>query len=145
MTNNDNMLMITMGLTCDGLNRFTITGRDWIKLEGWMRHYNLDDSDETCDISYYHIARNITPKQREKFVCCFSLEAGKDYILHLVYGEESGLWLKEKENTDKYYHKEKAKEVLEELEIEKWNPRSVGGKLDFNRRAVEDGIEWKEE
>ena len=54
-------------------------------------------------------------------------------------------WLEHKEQTDKYYEKEKAKKVLEEMDVEKWNPRSVGGKLDFDRRAKEDGIVWDEE
>tara|TARA_R110000822_G_scaffold282609_1_gene404169 strand:+ start:85 stop:648 length:564 start_codon:yes stop_codon:yes gene_type:complete len=37
------------------------------------------------------------------------------------------------------------KRVLEEMDISKWNPRSVMGKLDFDRRAEEDGITWNEE
>ena len=147
---NDNMLLITMGLTSEGLNDFTITGKDWIKLEEWMSHYDLDHCDETCDTNYYVVAENITPKQREKFVGYHELEEAKELILYFIYGEsgqQSGWkeWLQHKEDTDKYCEKYKAKEVLKELEIDKWNPRSVGGKLDFNRRAEEDGIVWKEE
>ena len=41
-------------------------------------------------------------------------------------------------------HNNQLKEVLEEMEIDKYNPRSVGGKLDFDRRAEEDGIVWEE-
>ena len=159
MTTNDNMLLITMGLTSEGLNSFTITGRDWIKLEKFMSHYDLTSCDETCDSSYYEIARNITPKQREKFVDCYDLKEAKEYIIHLVYGDgcyrhnnPDGLspkelmeeWLEHKEETDKYNEKEKATKVLEEMEIDKYNPRSVGGKLDFDRRAEEDGIVWRE-
>ena len=143
---NDDMLLITMGLTSEGLNSFTITGRDWVKLEEWMSHYNLDNCDETCDISYYKIASNITPKQREKFNRYYDLNDAKDYILYLVYEQDyMEEWLEHKQSIDEYYEKEKAKEVLEELEIDKYNPRSVGGKLDFNRRAEEDGIVWTEE
>ena len=147
MTTNDNMLLITMGLTSEGLNSFTITGRDWIKLEKFMSHYDLTSCDETCDSSYYEIARNITPKQREKFVDCYDLKEAKDNIIHLVYGSSAeGIeeWLEHKEEIDKYYEKEKATKVLEEMEIDKYNPRSVGGKLDFDRRAEEDGIVWRE-
>ena len=159
MTSNDNILLITMGLTCEGLNSFTITGRNWVKLEKFMRHYDLTDCNETCDISYYEIARNITPKQREKFVDCYDLKEAKDNIIQLVYGssryqkynremknEAEGMveWFEHKEEIDKYYEKEKATKVLEEMEIDKYNPRSVGGKLDFDRRAEEDGIVWRE-
>ena len=146
---NDNMLLITMGLTSEGLNSFTITGRDWIKLEEWMEHYELKDMDGTCDISYYKIASNITPKQREKFNRYYDLNDAKDYILYLtgyrVRGDYIEEWLEHKQSIDEYCEKEKAKEVLEELEIDKYNPRSVGGKLDFNRRAEEDGIVWTED
>lgn len=143
---NDNMLLITMGLTSEGLNSFTITGRDWEKLKEWMSHYELDDCDETCDKDYYIVAYNVTPKQREKFNRYYDLNDAKDYILYLVYEQDyMEEWLEHKQSIDEYYEKEKAKEVLEELEIDKYNPRSVGGKLDFNRRAEEDGIVWTEE
>ena len=150
MASNDNMLLITMGLTSEGLNDFTITGKDWIKLENWMWYYELDNNDETCDANYYVVAENITPKQREKFVGYYQLEEAKEHILYFVYGESGQQsdwkeWLEHKLEIDKYYEKQKAKKVLEELEIDKFNPRSVGGKLDFNRRAEEDGIVWKEE
>ena len=154
---NNNILLITMGLTCDGLNSFTITGRNWIKLDKWMRHYDLESSDKTMDATYYKIAENITPKQQEKFVYCYDLNHAQNYILDLIYGprghnaelafngKERGEWLEDKESKDRYYEKEKAKKVLEEMDVEKWNPRSVGGKLDFDRRAKEDGIVWDEE
>ena len=150
---NDNMLLITMGLTSEGLNSFTITGRDWIKLEEWMGHYELKHMDETCDISYYKIASNVTPKQREKFNIYYDLNEAKDNILYLtgywVRGDYKEEWLEHKQFIDEYWdkaeHEQKTKEVLEELEIDKYNPRSVGGKLDFNRRAEEDGIVWTEE
>tara|TARA_R110002072_G_scaffold174581_1_gene330034 strand:+ start:701 stop:1243 length:543 start_codon:yes stop_codon:yes gene_type:complete len=145
MASNENMLLITMTSRLQGLNTFTITGRDWIKLEKWMSHYDLDNYEETCDISYYVIARNITPKQREKFANYYELEEAKENILYLVYDNDREEWLEHKLGIEKYYEKQKAKEVLEELEIDKFNPRSVGGKLDFNRRAEEDGIVWKEE
>ena len=122
---NNNILLITMGLTCDGLNSFTITGRNWIKLDKWMRHYDLESSDKTMDATYYKIAENITPKQQEKFVDYWTYEEAQNYIL-AFNGKERG-------------------EVLEEMDVEKWNPRSVGGKLDFDRRAKEDGIVWDEE
>ena len=80
---NNNILLITMGLTCDGLNSFTITGRNWIKLDKWMRHYDLESSDKTMDATYYKIAENITPKQQEKFVYCYDLKEAKDNIIHL--------------------------------------------------------------
>ena len=45
----------------------------------------------------------------------------------------------------KINHNRTLKIVLEEMDISKWNPRSVMGKLDFDRRAEEDGITWAEE
>ena len=141
---NNNILLITMGLTCDGLNSFTITGRNWIKLDKWMRHYNLTDCDQTMDISYYKIAQNVTPKQQEKFVCCYDLNQAQNYILDLCFDSKEE-WDEYEKSEDRYYTKQHTKEVLAEMEIEKWNPRSVGGKLDFDRRAKEDGIVWDEE
>jgi len=40
------------------------------------------------------------------------------------------------------YKKEKHNKIASELELSKWNPRSVLGKLEFDRRAEEDGIKY---
>tara|TARA_R110000772_G_scaffold152434_1_gene263197 strand:+ start:376 stop:711 length:336 start_codon:yes stop_codon:yes gene_type:complete len=38
------------------------------------------------------------------------------------------------------YQMEKVQKLHKQLEVEKYNPRSVIGKLDFDRRAIADGI-----
>ena len=81
---NDNILLITMGVTSKGLNSFTITGRNWVKLEQWMRLYKLD-CNVYCDNSYYEIARNVTPRQRVNFINFYDLEKAQNFVLDWVF------------------------------------------------------------
>ena len=61
---------------------------------------------------------------------------------HLVSAEWMTKFINRKQAE---YKKEKHSKIASELELSKWNPRSVLGKLDFDRRAKEDGIEWTDD
>ena len=91
------------------------------------------------------VARNITEKQLEKFNLSNSWEIisemtywqlydiKKDYSYRQL-GEEQ-IWMDKKKEEEWY-------DVHKELEEAKFNPRNPLGKLDFYRRAEEDGIEY---
>ena len=66
--------------------------------------------------------------------------SGECAVFHTKYNME----MIEQYKKYKIIHNNQLKIVLEEMEVSKFNPRSVMGKLDFDRRAEEDGIVWEE-
>ena len=137
MSKNDAVLLVTFGEVGDGLENFTISGKNWIKLKKWIEAENIDGFTGLDTIDYFYVAYNITPKQTEKFAdYCVYEEAKKYMIDYIGVGNYEEYIIRE----SKYEEKKIRDKVLKEMDIEKWNPRSVIGKLDFDRRAEEDGI-----
>ena len=139
---NDAILMITFGEVCGGLENFTISGKNWIKLKKWIEAEGIDSFTGLDNIDWFYVAYNITPKQTEKFADYCDYEEAKKYMIDYL---GKGVYEEYMMREAKYHEKQIRDKVLEEMDVEKWNPRSVGGKLDFDRRAKEDGIVWDEE
>ena len=97
------------------------------ELSSW--HYDLT-------IVCYKIATKITRKQLEKF------EDVMDswQVITAIMDNWDGLLDVAKDNCKRYF----VDYMEPELELSKWNPRSVLGKLEFDRRAKEAGIEWSD-
>ena len=85
---NDNILLITFGEPGDGLNNFTITGRDWIKLEKWMETYRIADCYGVNNYTWYEVARDITPTQQRKFHTILTKKEAQEFIVEYI-GEEN--------------------------------------------------------
>tara|TARA_R110000803_G_C11822873_1_gene302196 strand:- start:42 stop:476 length:435 start_codon:yes stop_codon:yes gene_type:complete len=141
MSKNDAVLLVTFGEVGDGLFSFTICEKQFKLLQGWINKYHIKDIDNLCSFDYFFVAYNITPKQMEKFSDYHNFLEAKQYMIDCC--EYNGSYIKHMDNYYQYEKKEirqTTNEVLKEMDIEKWNPRSVIGKLDFDRRAEEDGI-----
>ena len=82
------------------------------------------------------VAHNITPKQLLKFYNVEGSALAIREVLKWFEHDADEIWLEA--------HRQNYKMVQNQLDINKWNPRSVLGKLEFDRRAVEDGITWRE-
>ena len=95
---------------------------------------------------YHHdrtlIGYNFTAKQLEKFIM-FDVKVFKQEFIDVQ--------IKHKTSSDginfdgeEYWTFDNQTDLpfIDELEKSKWNPRSVLGKLEFDRRLVEDGIEF---
>ena len=136
---NDNVLMITFGEVGDGLENFTISGKNWIKLKKWIDDENIDGFYVLENIEWFYVAYNITPKQTEKFADYYGYEEAKKYMIDYV-GKD--VYEEHIISVSKYEEKEIRTKVLEEMDVSKYNPRAVLGKLDFDRRAEADGIVW---
>ena len=78
------------------------------------------------------------------FKCIGKMKKTKRNGEYAVFHMKHNIEMIEQYKKYKTTHNNQLKEVLEEMEIDKFNPRSVGGKLDFDRRAEEDGIVWRE-
>ena len=81
----------------------------------------------------YLVASNITPTQSRKFdLLLSSWDALNEFLDHFGWTDDD--W-----KTDDWRTSAR-KELHAELDVSKWNPRSVLGKLEFDRRAEADGI-----
>ena len=127
---NDNVLLITFGEPGDGLNNFTITGRDWIKLEKWMKTFRIDDCYGVNNYAWYEVARDITPRQQLKFHTLLTKKEAEEFIIEYI-GEEN--W--------RECVMERAKEKVEEKVEEEMNECEICGSnmTEENTRYVEDG------
>ena len=90
------------------------------------------------NIYSFPIAKNITPKQAKKLVDVrdsWSIWT----ILTWFEWDKPEIWQKTPEQ------REVMEDFITELEKSKWDPRSVLGRLEFDRRAVADGIVYSDE
>jgi len=104
------------------------------------RNYFCDFNIET----YHNVADNITEKQLEKFNHNESW-----VVLDELMSSEYNVWRLHHNGANhklKWSMEEKEElwaDVHKELEEAKFNPRNPLGKLEFDRRAEEDGIEYE--
>ena len=104
-------------------------------LVGNLRYAEIDD---ITDPRYIHQTSTNNIYCYDAPSKCVGKWNPKGYIRwHLAYSKKLEKSIIERQN--------RLMVLLKEMEKEKWNPRSVGGKLDFDRRAEADGIVWKEE
>ena len=119
---------------------YVICGIELKLVESALERPYFDD----FDIQTKHlVARNITEKQLKKFnhfdswKLLDNLTETEGNFTGIDYGYRLGkvqIWIDKK---DEWY------EVHKELEEAKFNPRNPLGKLEFVRRAEEDGIEYE--
>jgi len=83
MTNVD-VLLITFGNPGDGLNNFTITGRDWIQLEKWIKKYRINYCYGMEMVSWFEVAENITPNQLKKFHTLLTEKEAQKFIIEYI-------------------------------------------------------------
>ena len=112
----------------------SMTSREVYKFEMALKTHMYNAGD--WDVTSFRIAANITPKQSNKFENLLSSwDAINQVMSHFEWTDD--VW---KDN----WEKEKRTEIHNELDISKWDPRSVLGKLEFDRRAEDAGIKWVE-
>tara|TARA_R110002167_G_scaffold167381_1_gene364624 strand:- start:82 stop:486 length:405 start_codon:yes stop_codon:yes gene_type:complete len=87
---NDNVLLITFGEPGDGLTNFTITGRDWNKLEEWIKAFGIDYCFGVNSFSWYKVAEQMTPHQLKKFPSLYNKKEAEEFIIEYI-GKEA--WL----------------------------------------------------
>ncbi len=85
---NDNVLLITFGEPGDGLNNFTITGRDWIKLEKFIKTFGIDYCHGVNSFSWYKVAEQMTPHQLKKFHTLLTEKEAEEFIIECI-GKEA--------------------------------------------------------
>ena len=108
----------------------TMTSRELTKFVKTLKTDMYSGGD--WELTTFIIASNITPTQSKKFEDLLSSwDAINQVMMHFDWSND--VW---KDN----WWKDAMKEIHKELDISKWNPRSVLGKLDFDRRAEDDGI-----
>ena len=93
---NDNVLLITFGEPGDGLNNFTITGRDWIKLEKWIKTFKIDYCFGVNSFSWYKVAEQMTPHQLKKFPSLYNKKEAEEFIIEYIGMEQYEKCIKEK-------------------------------------------------
>jgi len=140
---NTNVYFITIGhdMVSGSLWNYVICEEDLKLVESGLRR----DEFHEFELETRHIvAENITEKQLEKFN-----DVDSWTILDDLMSSEYNVWRLHHNGANhklKWSMEEKEElwaDVHKELEEAKFNPRNPLGKLDFYRRAEEDGIEYK--
>ena len=111
--------------------------------------YRTDGDEEGFSIMIYNlftVADNITPRQLKNF----RLDKSKWVYNEIVYGYRPNIWgygdkLSGWDTEQLLKEREWYKDFKEQLEYAKYNPRHPLGKLEFDRRAEEDGIKFADE
>ncbi len=85
---NDNVLLITFGEPGDGLNNFTITGRDWITLDKWLTKFHLEDCYGMGEVRWYKVAEQMTPHQLRKFPTLLTKNEAQEFIIEFIGMEQ---------------------------------------------------------
>ena len=131
---NDDILLIHWGDTFEGYD-WCMGEREWKKLTEWCDKNEIYCYENGAPYKRIRIARNITPKQMEKFDEFYWCYTDCAKLIQRELGEGFV-------DCEEEIHKQKFVKIAEEMDISKFNPRAVLGKLDFDRRAEEDGIKW---
>tara|TARA_R110000824_G_scaffold47235_1_gene134726 strand:- start:219 stop:632 length:414 start_codon:yes stop_codon:yes gene_type:complete len=122
---------------------FTMTRPTIQKLSDWIdKNDAIYDEYHNGDLDSYLIARNITDFQSRKFenfANDYTVVTRELVLDHYYY---DGGEYRPSATVDFRVKEHLSDMVLDELEKSKWNPRSVLGKLEFDRRAEEDGIKY---
>ena len=131
-------------------NHFTMTYETLNKLQDWVdNNTEIYDESEKGEIHSTYIAENVTDLQCKKFVNFVSdytevtRQLVKDHYYYMNY-EGGDREFRVYNSVDEEVKDSFSDNVLEDLDISKWNPRSVLGRLEFDRRSEEAGIVFAE-
>jgi hypothetical protein len=119
---------------------------EFLKLLRMMYKNKHDEDNRWYIYNKFLVAQDITPKQLKNF----NLDTSKWVYKEAIYSYKPHIWGYGDKlygwdgecllNSRKWY-----KDFKEELEYAKYNPRHLLGKLEFDRRAEEDGIKFADE
>ena len=124
--------------------------RQLTSLEDWTCEsvdYTTGYFPNDIDFTQYYLHQTSTHNLytfSNPFKCIGKFKNTKAIGEYAEFHRKHNMEMREQYTKYKIIHNNQLKIVLEEMEVSKFNPRSVMGKLDFDRRAEEDGIVWEE-
>lgn len=123
---------------------YTMTAQTSDRINKWIDD-NMDIYDECNEgeLNETLIARNVTDLQCKKFENFVSFtQLTRQLVRNKYYNADNEYQLGSANSVDFEVKEYFDDEFLKELDISKWDPRSVLGKLEFDRRSEDAGIHF---